>query len=140
CAQPAVLSSWLTTQAIFSSPRGQAVRFAPHYYTTRADLDRLLDALAQWPSHCGKRRRPAGSRAGARPETRRRTTPETPDQKGEQMSPLQSLGSALANGSVAVVDLTAPLSERTPVIELPPELGQAWPFRSDTISRYDESG
>lgn len=139
CAQPAALSSWLTEQAIFTSPRGQAVRFAPHYYTTRADLDRLLDTLAQWPSRRGKRC-PARSRAGARPETRRPTTPETTDQKGEQMSLLQTVASAITDGSVVVVDLTAPLSERTPVIELPPELGQARPFRSDVISRYDEAG
>ena len=39
-----------------------------------------------------------------------------------------------------IVDLTAPLSEQTPVIKLPPDFGQAWSFKRELISRYDEQG
>lgn len=39
-----------------------------------------------------------------------------------------------------VIDLTAPLSERTPIISLPDGHGRPWPFRRETISRYDEAG
>lgn len=53
---------------------------------------------------------------------------------------LAELTRALAGGSVRVVDLTAPLSERTPLIELPPDRGQAWPFRRTPISHYDAVG
>lgn len=56
------------------------------------------------------------------------------------MSVLQHLVTALSEGSVEVVDLTAPLSEETPVIELPPELGQPWSFGRETISQYDAAG
>src|SRR4029078_8845510 len=47
---------------------------------------------------------------------------------------------ALAGGSVQVVDLTAPLSADTPVIQLPPEFGQTARFELEEISRYDERG
>jgi kynurenine formamidase len=47
---------------------------------------------------------------------------------------------ALRGGSVDVVDLTAPLSERTPVIVLPAERGQAWRFERTPISHYDALG
>jgi kynurenine formamidase len=53
---------------------------------------------------------------------------------------LAELTRALRRGSVDVVDLTAPLSERTPVIQLPAERGQAWPFRRSPISHYDALG
>jgi len=53
---------------------------------------------------------------------------------------LQQLITQLATGSIEVVDLTAPLSERTPVISLPADLGQAWPFRRELISQYDDAG
>ncbi|TDB45646.1 cyclase [Photorhabdus khanii subsp. guanajuatensis] len=43
-------------------------------------------------------------------------------------------------GKVEVLDLTAPLSTETPVIRLPPERGQPWPFKLEKISRYDEKG
>ena len=48
--------------------------------------------------------------------------------------------SALAAGSIRIVDLTQPLSADTPVIPLPPIFGQAWPFKLDEISNYDERG
>jgi kynurenine formamidase len=53
---------------------------------------------------------------------------------------LDALAAALTGGQVQIVDLTAPLSERTPVIVLPPDHGQAWPFSRTEISHYDERG
>src|SRR5919107_1376843 len=47
---------------------------------------------------------------------------------------------AVADGSIEVVDLTAPLSSGTPVIQLPPEFGQTARFELEEISRYDDRG
>jgi kynurenine formamidase len=46
----------------------------------------------------------------------------------------------LLAGRVRVVDLTQILSPEFPQIVLPPEMGQAWPFRIEETSRYDERG
>jgi kynurenine formamidase len=46
----------------------------------------------------------------------------------------------LASGKIRVVDLTHTLSPEFPYISLPPEMGQAWPFRIEEVSRYDERG
>ena len=60
---------------------------------------------------------------------------------GAAMPPvLTALVAALADGSVEVVDLTAPLSAETPVIQLPPEFGQTATFELEQISRYDDRG
>ncbi len=56
------------------------------------------------------------------------------------MPVLPALVDALRSGSVEVVDLTAPLSASTPVIQLPPQFGQTATFQLDEISRYDERG
>jgi kynurenine formamidase len=56
------------------------------------------------------------------------------------MSTLSDLVAALADGSVEVVDLTAPLSSSTPTLQLPPEFGQTGAFELEEISRYDERG
>lgn len=56
------------------------------------------------------------------------------------MSVLSDLTTALASGSVEVVDLTAPLSAETPLLELPPEFGQTAQFQLEEISRYDDRG
>ena len=56
------------------------------------------------------------------------------------MSILASLLGGLAEGRVEVVDLTAPLSERTPVIQLPPPFANTRGFSLEEISRYDERG
>ena len=56
------------------------------------------------------------------------------------MNVLNELGSAIATGRVRVVDLTQTLSPEFPSISLPPEMGQAWPFRIEEVSRYDERG
>lgn len=46
----------------------------------------------------------------------------------------------LLSGHLKLVDLTQTLSPEFPTIVLPPEFGQAWPFRLEEISRYDERG
>jgi kynurenine formamidase len=56
------------------------------------------------------------------------------------MSLLSTVAGALATGGVEVVDLTAPLSAETPVIQLPPQFGQTARFELDEISRYDDRG
>jgi kynurenine formamidase len=56
------------------------------------------------------------------------------------MAVLTNLVDALAAGSVVAIDLTAPLSDETPLLELPPELGQTARFELEEISRYDDRG
>ncbi|NGN62648.1 cyclase family protein [Streptomyces sp. A7024] len=56
------------------------------------------------------------------------------------MSVLAQLTAALADGSVEVVDLTAPLSETTPVLQLPPPFANTQHFALHELSRYDERG
>ncbi|HZI96590.1 MAG TPA: cyclase family protein [Actinomycetales bacterium] len=56
------------------------------------------------------------------------------------MSTLSDLVGALADGTVEVIDLTAPLSSDTPKLALPPEFGQTATFELEEISRYDERG
>ena len=53
---------------------------------------------------------------------------------------LQALAQALQTRTIRVIDLTQTLSPDFPTISLPPELGQAWPFRIEEISHYDERG
>jgi kynurenine formamidase len=53
------------------------------------------------------------------------------------MSVLDALATGLAEGGIEIIDLTTPLSERTPVIELSPEFGPAWRFEREVISRDD---
>jgi kynurenine formamidase len=56
------------------------------------------------------------------------------------MSILEDFAEALTSGRIDVVDLTAPLSAATPVIQLPPPFGQTATFQLEEISRYDERG
>ena len=56
------------------------------------------------------------------------------------MSLLSSFAEALASGSLEVVDLTAPLSSSTPVIQLPPPFAQTARFELEELSRYDDRG
>jgi kynurenine formamidase len=56
------------------------------------------------------------------------------------MSALHSFIEEYAAGRIRVVDLTQTLSPEQPQISLPPEMGQAWPFRIEEVSRYDERG
>jgi len=53
---------------------------------------------------------------------------------------LSDLVDALSSGAVQVVDLTAPLSSKTPILNLPEPFGQTWPFALSEISRYDAAG
>jgi kynurenine formamidase len=56
------------------------------------------------------------------------------------MSVLQALTDAVRDGSVEVIDLTAPLSAQTPIIALPAPFGNTARFALSEISRYDERG
>src|SRR3979490_3612260 len=56
------------------------------------------------------------------------------------MSVLSDLSSALAEGRVDVVDLTAPLSAQTPILQLPPPFANTQGFALQEISNYDERG
>lgn len=53
---------------------------------------------------------------------------------------LHDLLDAIAKGKVEVIDLTAPLSEKTPIIQLPPPFANTRRFELQQISRYDEKG
>lgn len=57
-----------------------------------------------------------------------------------ESSVLTALVAALRSGSVTVVDLTAPLTSETPILQLPEEFGQTASFELEEISRYDERG
>ncbi len=56
------------------------------------------------------------------------------------MTDLTQLIDAMRGGAVEVVDLTAPLSESTPVIELPDPFADTPGFSLEELSRYDERG
>src|SRR3954463_7808896 len=56
------------------------------------------------------------------------------------MSILPTVAQALVSGRIEVVDLTAPLSSETPVIQLPPHFAQTAPFELEELSRYDDRG
>jgi kynurenine formamidase len=53
---------------------------------------------------------------------------------------IPELVDALQDGSVRVVDLTQPLSERTPVLQLPPPFADTPGLSREEISRYDDRG
>lgn len=55
-------------------------------------------------------------------------------------NPLGALLTGLADGSVEIVDLTQPLSEKTPVIKLPPPFHNTPGLSRTEISRYDDRG
>lgn len=56
------------------------------------------------------------------------------------MTALTSLLADLAEGRIDVIDLTAPLSERTPVLQLPAPFANTRGFSLQEISRYDDRG
>jgi kynurenine formamidase len=56
------------------------------------------------------------------------------------MNLLSTLVAGIADGSVAIVDLTAPLSHRTPILRLPEPFANTRNFRLEEISRYDDRG
>lgn len=56
------------------------------------------------------------------------------------MSVLKLLAESLRGGAVEIVDLTAPLSGATPILQLPEPFANTIPFRLEEISRYDSRG
>jgi kynurenine formamidase len=56
------------------------------------------------------------------------------------VSALTDLAAGLVAGGIEVVDLTAPLSNDTPILALPEQFGQTDPFELREISRYDDRG
>ena len=56
------------------------------------------------------------------------------------MTVLSSLVDALADGSVRVVDLTQPLSDKTPLLQLPEPFVNTPGWKLRELSRYDERG
>jgi kynurenine formamidase len=55
-------------------------------------------------------------------------------------TPVSDLLDALSAGSVSIVDLTQPLSERTPVLRLPEPFANTPGLTRRELSRYDERG
>jgi kynurenine formamidase len=53
---------------------------------------------------------------------------------------LQDLLEAISTDRVEIVDLTAPLSKDTPILQLPPPFANTINFSLEQISRYDEAG
>ncbi|MEO3787313.1 cyclase family protein [Actinocorallia sp. B10E7] len=56
------------------------------------------------------------------------------------MTDLSAFAAGLADGSIEVIDLTSPLHAGTPILMLPPEMGQTARFELEEISRYDDRG
>ena len=56
------------------------------------------------------------------------------------MSVLTDLVAATRSGAVEVVDLTTPLRESTPILELPAPFANTSRFRLEELSRYDDRG
>ena len=56
------------------------------------------------------------------------------------MAVLDELVRGVRDGRIEVVDLTAPLRETTPILQLPEPFANTIPFRLEEISRYDERG
>jgi kynurenine formamidase len=59
---------------------------------------------------------------------------------GDVMTLLADLVDAVSTGQVEVIDLTAPLSSKTPVLVLPEPFGQTDRFALHEISHYDDRG
>ena len=56
------------------------------------------------------------------------------------MSVLTELVAAVSSGAIEVIDLTAPLSAQTPILQLPEQFGQTARFGLHEISRYNAAG
>jgi kynurenine formamidase len=56
------------------------------------------------------------------------------------VSVLNQLVQKLAAGSITAIDLTQPLSERTPILQLPPPFANTPGWKTHEISSYDERG
>src|ERR1041384_7286986 len=56
------------------------------------------------------------------------------------MGLLDQVRDAIRTGVIEVIDLTAPLSSTTPILQLPDPFSNTIPFQLEEISRYDEKG
>ena len=56
------------------------------------------------------------------------------------MSVIDSLLASLASGEAEVVDLTAPLSSETPILQLPAPFANTIPLSLEPVSDFDEAG
>ncbi|MDV7356690.1 cyclase family protein [Rhodococcus oxybenzonivorans] len=56
------------------------------------------------------------------------------------MPVITDLLASIAGESIELIDLTAPLTDKTPVLRLPEPFKNTLPFRLELISRYDEEG
>lgn len=56
------------------------------------------------------------------------------------MTTLTELAEGLFAGSIEVIDLTSKLSSDTPILMLPPEMGQTASFQLEEISKFDDRG
>ncbi len=56
------------------------------------------------------------------------------------MPVLTDLIGAVRSGAVQIIDLTAPLTSSTPILQLPPPFANTIGFRLEEISRYDDRG
>ncbi|HEY2671292.1 MAG TPA: cyclase family protein [Rugosimonospora sp.] len=56
------------------------------------------------------------------------------------MPVLADLLGAIASGTIEVVDLTAPLTDTTPILQLPEPFANTVGFQLEEISRYDDRG
>ena len=56
------------------------------------------------------------------------------------MTVIDSLLSALASGEAEIIDLTAPLSPQTPVLQLPPPFANTIPLSLEKVSDFDDDG
>jgi len=56
------------------------------------------------------------------------------------MSLIIDLLDSIASEQIELIDLTAPLTEKTPVLVLPEPFKNTQPFRLELISRYDDNG
>src|SRR6266545_1630474 len=58
----------------------------------------------------------------------------------EGMSVLSNLVSGISQDTIEVIDLTAPLSDKTPILQLPDPFANTISFALEEISHYDERG
>jgi kynurenine formamidase len=56
------------------------------------------------------------------------------------MTVIDTLLASLGSGDVEVLDLTAPLSPETPILELPPPFANTIPLSLEPLSAYDDAG
>jgi kynurenine formamidase len=56
------------------------------------------------------------------------------------MSVLSAVLDATRSGAVEIIDLTTPLQESTPILELPPPFANTRRFQLEELSRYDDRG